>query len=256
MITKNFSDYSKYYDLLYRDKNYEDEANYIKSLLVRSGLTTGDILEFGCGTGKHARLLSENGYIVHGIELSDGMLSRARELQTEYFTCYQGDIRSIKMHRKYDAVLSLFHVMSYQITNSSVQAVFDRASEHLENKGVFIFDFWYTPAVLSLKPVVRVKRINDDQTSVTRIAEPSIYPNENRVDVKYTIYVEDAGGENIRVLTENHPMRHFSIPELNLFAQNSGFELLNAEEFFTGNEPGDSSWGVCLVYGLDSLEND
>jgi SAM-dependent methyltransferase len=256
MITKNFSDYSKYYDLLYRDKNYEDEASYIKTLLVRSGLPTGDILEYGCGTGKHGRLLSENGYMVHGIELSEEMLSRARQLQTEYFTCYQGDIRTIKMHRKYDAVLSLFHVMSYQVTNSSVQAVFDRAREHLEDKGVFIFDFWYTPAVLALKPAVRVKRMNDNFVRVTRIAEPIIYPNENRVDVKYSIYIEDVGSKNIRVLTENHPMRHFSIPELNLFAKNSGFKLLNAEEFFTGNEPGESSWGVCLVYGLGRDEND
>lgn len=256
MTTKNFSDYSKYYDLLYRDKNYEEEASYIKSLLVRTGLPISNILEFGCGTGKHGRLLSENGYMVHGIELSEEMLSIARELQTECFNCYQGDIRTINMDRKYDAVVSLFHVMSYQITNSSVQAVFDRARKHLVNKGVFIFDFWYTPAVFSLKPAVRIKRMNDDFIKVTRIAEPTIYPNENRVDVKYTIYIEDAGEENISVLTEEHPMRHFSIPELSLFAQNSGFKLLSAEEFFTGNEPGENSWSVCLVFGLEGLEND
>ena len=53
-----FQGYSQYYDLLYRDKDYEREAAYIDALLRRHGVLGKNILELGSGTGRHARRLS------------------------------------------------------------------------------------------------------------------------------------------------------------------------------------------------------
>ena len=36
------------------------------------------LLDMGCGTGKHAELLCNKGYIVHGIDLSEDMLKIAK----------------------------------------------------------------------------------------------------------------------------------------------------------------------------------
>jgi hypothetical protein len=47
-----FKAYSRYYDLLYSDKDYESEVKYILHLLKRNGVTKGNILELGSGTGK------------------------------------------------------------------------------------------------------------------------------------------------------------------------------------------------------------
>jgi hypothetical protein len=82
---------------------------------------------------------------------------------------------------------------------------------------------------------------------ITRLAEPVIYPNENRVDVNYTIFAQDAASGACQTFTENHPMRHFSLPELDLLASVTGFERLCAEAFLTGEAPGEETWGVCLV---------
>ena len=240
-----FSAYSQYYDLLYRDKNYVDEAGYIQVLLARYGITHGSLLELGSGTGKHGCLLAELGFSVHGIERSGEMVARAT--QGAGFTCQQGDIRVVQMSRTYDVVLSLFHVISYQTTNADVKAVFARAAEHLQPGGLFVFDFWYSPAVYAQQPAVRVKRMADDRVEVTRIAEPLSYPNENRVDVNYTIYVCDIASDSIQTLSERHPMRHFSLPEIDLLAEASGFTRVNAEEFLTGEPAGDGTWGVCVT---------
>ena len=60
-----FNAYGSYYDLLYRDKDYSAEADYIAKLLARYGESSGaELLEFGSGTGKHGRLLAERGYRV------------------------------------------------------------------------------------------------------------------------------------------------------------------------------------------------
>jgi SAM-dependent methyltransferase len=245
MTERVFNAYSRYYDLLYRDKDYAGEAEYIKSLLSRYGIPKGDLLEFGSGTGKHGRLLAAQGYTVHGIERSADMVAEVEAAPG--FTFQQGDITLTRMGRPYDAVLSLFHVISYQTSNEEMQAVFANAAAHLNHGGLLIFDFWYSPAVYAQKPVVRVKRMADDQVEITRIAEPVIYPNENRVDVNYTIYSRVLDTGSVQTLQETHPMRHFSLPEIDIVAGVHGFERLAAEEFLTGNVPSESTWGVCVI---------
>lgn len=240
-----FDAYSRYYNLLYQDKDYDAESNYVDMVLKRNGIVGKDLLEFGSGTGKHGRLLAERGYHVTGIELSTKMVAQA--LQTEGFSCEQGDIRSVHLDRIFGAVISLFHVISYQVSNEDVEAVFSRAAEHLRPGGLFVFDVWYSPAVYSQKPEIRIKRLADETLDITRIAEPEICPNENKVDVNFTIFARDTKTNACQVLTERHPMRHFSLPEVDLFAAKAGFERLAAEEFLTGSEPGVDTWGVCFV---------
>lgn len=240
-----FNAYSRYYDLFYRDKDYAGEARYVKGLFVRHGVEHGEVLEFGSGTGKHGCFLAGMGYRVHGIERSKEMVACASTCAG--FTCEQGDICTVQVGRKFDAVLSLFHVVSYQTSNADVVAVFTRAGEHLKAGGLFVFDIWYSPAVCVQRPEVRVKRMADEKTEITRIAEPVIYPNKNRVDVIYTIFAREKSTGEVQTFTEIHPMRHFSLPELDMWADKCGFERILAEEFMTGQEPGEDTWGVCLA---------
>lgn len=243
--TPVFDDYSRYYDLLYNDKDYAGEVDYIDSLLKEYGISGNELLEFGSGTGKYGRLLAEKGYNVFGIERSQKMVAETR--QTEGFICQKDDIRSVSLGRTFDAVLALFHVISYQTSNTDLQEVFQRAAEHLEIGGLFLFDIWYTPAVNHLKPKTRVKRITDNEVEVTRIAEPDVFPNENRVDVNYTIFVRNKKTDTFQTLSETHSMRHFSIPEIDLLAATTSFRRLAVEEFFTGANVDEQTWGVCIV---------
>ncbi len=240
-----FDAYSRYYDLLYRDKDYVTEVNYIRGLLERYGITGPELLEFGSGTGKHGRLLASQGYRVTGIERSAEMVAQA--LPCPGFACQQGDIRTVQLGRTFDAVLALFHVISYQTTNADVQAVFARAAEHLRPGGLFLFDVWYSPAVYAQRPAVRVKRLADEGVEITRLAEPEWHPNANRVDVHYTIFARETQTGAVHTLSETHPMRHFSLPELDLFAAGTGFERVCAETFLTGEPPSEAGWGLCLV---------
>lgn len=240
-----FDAYSRYYDLLYRDKDYAAEVEYIAGLLERYGASGLELLEFGSGTGRHGRLLAERGYRVTGIERSAEMVAQARPAPG--FTCQQGDICTVQLGRTFDAVLSLFHVVSYQTANAAAQAVFARAAEHLQPGGLFLFDVWYSPAVAAQRPEVRIKRLAEDGVEITRLAEPALHPNDNRVDVHYTIFAHDTASGAMQTFTETHPMRHFSLPELDLFAAGAGFERLCAEAFLTGALAGEDSWGLCVV---------
>ena len=73
-----FEKYSDYYDLIYKEKDYNAEAKYVHGLINRNGKNCKNILEFGSGTGKHANVLAKLGYRIHGIELSKHMVSKAK----------------------------------------------------------------------------------------------------------------------------------------------------------------------------------
>ncbi len=158
-----------------------------------------------------------------------------------------GDIREIRLNKRFDAVIALFHVISYQTTNEDVTAAFETARQHLNPGGVFIFDIWYGPAVLTERPSVRIKRMADDQTEITRLAEPVLHPNENWVDVHYHVFVRNRATQAVAELKETHAMRYFFKPEIELIATHAGFQCLHAEEWLTGKAIGCDTWGVCFV---------
>ena len=254
-----FGSYSSYYNLLYQDKDYAGEAEYVQSLIARHYPDARTILDLGCGTGRHDLLLAEMGYKVTGVDQSEEMLAVANSnLSTKHqapgtknkepiLSFHQGDIRSIRLENTFGVVISLFHVMSYQTSNEDLEAAFATAKAHLNPGGVFIFDCWYGPAVLTDRPVVRVKRLEDETISVTRIAEPTLYPNDNIVDVAYHVFVQDKASSAVEELRETHRMRYLFKPELELFLKGAGLSIIESTEWMTGKEAGFDTWGVCFV---------
>lgn len=244
----NFAEYSAYYDLLYRDKDYAGEAAYIASLIRGAHPTARTVLDLGCGTGKHAGLLQKLGYDVCGVDMSAAMLEEARRTQPA-ITFHEGDARSFRLDQTFDAVVSLFHVASYQTSNQDFAAYLQTAKSLMAPVGVFIFDFWYGPAVLADPPAVRVKRLEDDQFKITRIAEPHHDSLRNIVDVRYQVLIETAKGA--RQLSESHHMRYFFLPEIELFLQNAGMTLRSVKAWKQDRLPTAADWGACVVAGLE-----
>jgi SAM-dependent methyltransferase len=250
-----FDAYSRYYDLLYSDKDYVSEASYIFNLINRFSSGAKTVLELGCGSGKHAELLAKYGFHVLGIDASQTMLDQAvmrvagvaESNLKGSFNAVLGDVRYYSTARTFDAVLSLFHVVSYQTTNEDLSAMLATAARHLDLGGVFIFDVWYGPAVLSCRPETRVKRMEDDRTSVIRIAESQIDINRNVVTVNYTVMVTDKQTGIQDTLTESHRMRYLFQPELSVFANQNGLQIIHSEEWLSGEEPSDTTWGVTFV---------
>jgi len=249
---KVFVHYARYYDLLYRDKDYRGEADFIISTLRRHAPGAKRILELGCGTGIHAQMMAAEGYEIEGIDLSETMLNAARsrlstlpvDLQRR-LRFAQGDVRSYRTAEKFDVVLSLFHVFSYQVSNSDLSAAFATAHEHLNTGGSLIFDYWYGPAVLSQRPETRVKRLRDDELSIVRIAEPRMDDMRNLVEVNYETIVR--GSETMEIIRESHPLRYLFIPEIELLAKMNGFECETHLEWMADSRPSVKSWAAFSV---------
>ncbi len=247
-----FEDYCSYYDLLYQDKDYEGEVKYIDNLIQRfRGVRKGDtvsVLELGCGTGKHASLLNAMGYRVHGIDLSDEMIEIAKKKECHELSFTSGDVRHYRDDTLYDVVISLFHIASYQRTNEDLKQYFETASIHLKSGGVFIFDFWYGPAVLTQKPETRVKEAENEDYRVIRTVRSILLPNENAVDVHYTIHAYNKANPMLKTIQETHHMRYLFLPEVRQLLKDTGFsvepDIGSFEEWMSGKEPSCDTWGV------------
>ena len=250
-----FKKYAEYYDLYYRDKDYSTEAEKIAKLLADQKDGVRNILEFGCGTGRHAIELAKLGYKVHGVDLSPTMIDRATKQTPDRFReqldFVQGDARFLHVDGHFDAVIALFHVMSYQITNEDVQRVILNAASHLQDGGLLIFDFWYGPAVLTLLPQDKEYRYEFDKFKITRAAKPVLNTRKNMVEIDYTICVIDSLTGEEEHIVEKHQVRYFSLPEIRLFLKMGNFTLRSDTESFTNKKLSSSTWSatVCAIKG-------
>ena len=245
----NFQKYSAYYDLLYADKDYSAEAEYVARTLRTSRAKIHTILELGSGTGRHGRLLAGMGFEVFGVERSNEMAALARSTQDGAagegaFTYQIGDLRTIRLGRSFDAVISLFHVISYQTTDDDLRAAFRTAAEHLREGGLFLFDVWHGPAVLAKEPSARTKEVAKDRYRVKRLARPERYADTKTVKVTYTLDCKDLESGEQAQFEEEHLMRYLFPEEVERFAGEAGFSVIRTEEFLTGRSPSEDTWGV------------
>jgi SAM-dependent methyltransferase len=251
-MTNVFNRYSDYYDLLNSDKDYEAEVDYVLSLAGRSALKPfHHILNLGCGTGRHDLLLAGKGYRITGVDRSATMLAKARALAAQHsdlsISFLQGDVRELNLGTTFDMALSLFHVMSYQTTGKDLERAFSTAASHLHAGDLFIFDFWYGPAVLHEKPEVREKHLENSEMKVVRIARPVLHEDTCTVDVNYQVDIISKRDGSKEILHETHVMRYLFLPEVEESLHRTGFHLVLAEEWLTGKPPGLSTWSICCV---------
>jgi SAM-dependent methyltransferase len=239
--------YAQFYDMLYKDKDYESESNYIISLIKKFNPEAKSILDLGCGTGRHAELFSYKGFIVLGVDRSKYMLNEAMNRKNNSLDFIEGDIRFLKLDKKFDVVTALFHVLSYQITNKDVESLIRTAYNHLNKGGLFIFDFWYGPAVIIQKPEVRIKELENGNVKFIRVAKPIIDFSRNVVKVCYKIFVVDKKNKTFLETEEIHSMRFFFDPELELFIENVGFKLEGKFSWMKFDTPSENDWSVVWV---------
>jgi SAM-dependent methyltransferase len=241
--------YSEYYDLFYADKDYAAEAAFVRDIIQRHEPSARSILDLGCGSGRHAVEFARAGLMVTGVERSGDMIARAKDrigrlspdLRSE-LTLVEGDATTYTSTTKYDVVVSLFHVVSYQTTNEALHGIFRSARTNLVQGGLFVFDFWYGPAVLTERPQVRVRRVTTSGHDLIRIAEPEHQVNRNVVDVRYTLTSIDRKTGRAKQDVEIHSVRYLFLPEIELLASHSCFEVVEAGEWLTGKSLHEHCW--------------
>lgn len=126
-----------YDGIYYRDDLYRRETDFVLDHLA--GISQPEILDLCAGTGSHARLLTDRGARVVGVDRSGEMLAIARQKVPEA-RFLQEDIRSFALAEAFDAVICMYGALHYIEEPQDVVRVLRRAWDHLRPGGMLILD--------------------------------------------------------------------------------------------------------------------
>ena len=91
-----FSDlYSQNYDQFYQDKDYNSECDLIEKIALQGMINPCDILDLGCGTGGHAKVLADRNHFVFGVDRSESMINIAARNSSRKLDFLRSDIREL-----------------------------------------------------------------------------------------------------------------------------------------------------------------
>ena len=159
---RSFEKYAEYYDLIYKDKDYEKECDFIEKIFRKySGRPIKTILDAGCGSGGHAIPLAKRDYAVVGFDPSEVMIRKAKKrTEKEKITnldLHLRDMRDFQLDGKFDACVCMFAVMGYLSKNQDIKRALTNIRKQLKEDSLFVFDFWNGLAVLRILPSTTVK---------------------------------------------------------------------------------------------------
>jgi 2-polyprenyl-3-methyl-5-hydroxy-6-metoxy-1,4-benzoquinol methylase len=104
--------YARYYDILYADKDYASECDFLESVFTKyTDAKVSNILDLACGTGGHAIPLAKRGYHVAAMDYSPHMLRLAKRKATKsgvLVDFQRGNMTDIPFRREFDACISMF----------------------------------------------------------------------------------------------------------------------------------------------------
>lgn len=125
---------AKYYDLFYSKKSYSKEVEFITDLIG----TRKTILDVGCGTGIHMKLLEDKGYRVDGMDLSENMLDIAKSRTKGHLFC--GNLLDYKSNKTYDVIISMFAVFNHLQNYKELEKGIKNLYNQLNTNGILIID--------------------------------------------------------------------------------------------------------------------
>jgi len=140
----DFKTISTYYDALYvHEKEYAPEASRVKTLLAKHGLRPqANLLVLACGTGAHIPYFKDE-YNVAGLDLSEDMLTLAREkFPGVPFHC--GNLIDFRLDTKFDAMICLYGSIGFVKTVDNLRTTMKTIASHLSPGGLVLITPWST----------------------------------------------------------------------------------------------------------------
>ncbi len=213
--------YAECYDSIHQDKNYAHEVELISKLFEdhEINLKNSKILDFGAGTGMHAKDFALLGIPIEAYEPSAPMARQARR-NCPSLTIYE-QLKDIT--QPFDVVISLFDVLSYQTSEQKLQKYLREISASLVTGGYVLLDSWHTPGVLLDPPSLREKMFEFKGSSWLRRVSPTNTDREDVFDLKIELL---SIPDNKVHYSTNHILKSYSVEEIEKELELNGFETL------------------------------
>jgi SAM-dependent methyltransferase len=217
-----FSETAELYDLIYGQfKDYRTETARVAALLRELHPSARRVLDVGCGSGEHARLLTEeHGYRVDGIDLEPVFVRLARE-KCPGGAFFHADMLDFSVPTRYDAVLCLFSSIGYARTLANVTRALLRFREHLAPGGVVVVEPWFEPDDWQ-EGFVHAHLAEGEGIKVCRMSNSRVRDGVSVLEFHYLI----GRAEGIEHRREVHELGLFTAAEMRRAFADAGLEIV------------------------------
>lgn len=181
-----YSELAPLYDVIYGSKGYRREAAFLRTEIRRYGRSGGRaLLDVGCGTGHHLQYL-RRWYDCAGVDLSPQMLQVAHR-RLPGVPLFRQDMISLRMSRKFDAIVCMFGAIGYTRTVPRLQRAVGSMASLLRPGGVLVVQPWLRPSAWRADHVFPqiLKGKGVTVIRVSRTSRPA--PGLSRIDWDYLV---------------------------------------------------------------------
>ena len=234
--------FAEYYDELMSEVDYPARARYMDSLIREYKPDAHLLVDLACGTGSMTVEFAAMGYDVIGTDLSENMLSKAREKSDGSILYLCQSMQELDMYGTIDAFVCTLDSLNHIEDREQLASALSRVSLFMEPDGVFVF-FLYTP--------YKHEQILADNAFVYETEDvycvwQNEYCGDGRVEIALDFFERRPDGSYIRD-SEDFCEVAYSVEETERLLNNAGLRLLAAYDDMTRNPPRTDSQRIVFV---------
>ncbi len=231
----SYTDFAYIYDTLMADAQYGERTEYILSLFDKFGQKPTLLLDLACGTGEFSLRLAQKGIEVIGVDMSEDMLSIAREKAFDseadiLFLCQKAE--ELDLYGTVDGAVCCMDSINHIIDLKNLEEAIKKVALFLEKGCLFIFDV-NTP--YKHESVLGDNTFVFEEENIYCVWQNS-YDSETAVtDISLDFFVEEDG--LYERFCENFSERVYSIDTLTNLLEKSGFNVKAVLGDMSNNAP-------------------
>ena len=226
---------------VYPHRNDEEARLQVDFLLERlDNAPPCDVLDLGCGDGRHSLELARRGYRVTGLDLSEDLLDRARSRTVDEgldVTFIQSDMRDAPGVSAFDLVVNFFTSFGYFSEDRENARVLDAIARSLRSGGRFLMDYLNRAYVIST--LVPEDRRNVEGMEVEQRRWITGDPSEAGGHVRINKHVRIREGGVERNYDES--VRMYTLEELDAMMDLAGLKVAQTFGDFDGRPVSDDA---------------
>ena len=231
-----YQKFAQVYDIFMADTPVDEWVAFIERVWAIHGQKPALVVDIGCGTGAVTIPLVKKGYHVIGVDISEDMLSAARQkadvLDLEILFLHQ-DMREFELFGTVDSVICVCDTVNYLRNEGEMSRFFDLVHSYLNDGGLFIFD---VSTEYKYEAIYADNTFCDITENAAYIWENTYYPEKRQNEYLVTFFLENSAGKYDR-FEELHELHAFHITDIMTLLASAGFSAVQTYDADGFGEP-------------------
>lgn len=221
-------EFAAVYDDVYRDTcSVEADIDVaIKNLDIKPGAV---LLDWGCGTGAHAKALARQGYVVDGIDVSPAMIEQANSgAKSQGMTAFCGDIAEYAQQARitpFDGFYSFANVLNCLPHREAMVSSLRAIAGMLHSGACGFVDVWNITPLLQHGTRDTVREFSTPLGHYVQAMNAMLDRESQVLDIEYRLFSQRPTDELWSLVRSRHRLYVLTLQQyFNIFSE-AGFDV-------------------------------